>query len=73
MWHFQPNVLKKVQDEKVRTLKTLIVPNEKDPNRVFLKNGARNGLLLEPLKAFLHAVKNEKYQYIEDNLFDLAA
>ena len=36
-------------------------------------NGARNGLLLEPLKAFLHVVKNEEYQYIEDNLFDLAA
>ena len=46
---------------------------KKAPEGAILKNGARNGLLLEPLKAFLHVVKNEEYRYIEDNLFDIAA
>ena len=56
-----------------RTLKTIIVPNEKAPEGANSINGTRNVLLLEPLKAFLHVVKNEEYQHIEDNLIDLAA
>jgi len=59
--------------KKFKPSKNLIVPNEKAPEGADSINGADNGLLLEPLKAFLHVVKNEEYQYIEDNLFDLAA
>ena len=34
---------------------------------------AHDGLLLEPLKEFLHVVKSEEYQVIEGNLLELVA
>ena len=73
VWEYLEEQVEQLVNSKVRTLKTLIVPNKKDPNRVFLKNGARNGLLLEPLNAFSQVVKNEEYQYIMNNLFKFAA
>ncbi len=48
--------------------------NKRDDNKSHhLFYGANDVLLLESLKEFLHVVKSEEYQWIENNLFDLIA
>ena len=58
---------------KVRTLKTLIVPNEKAPEGAISVNGAGKGVLLEHLSKFFNVVKTEEYQEVEYKLQKLVA
>ena len=58
---------------KVRTLKTIIVPNKKAPSGAIFKNGAGNVVVLETISRLLKVVKNEEYQWVEFNLQKLIA
>ena len=58
---------------KVRTLKTLIVPNKKAPEGADFKNGAGNVVVSETISHLLKVVKSEEYQWIEFNLQKLIA
>lgn len=66
-------VLETCENDNLRTLKTL-ANTKKDPHSEgLIENGARNGLLLEPLQLLYNITKNEECQEIIDNLLQLVA
>ncbi len=48
VWEYLEEQVEQLVYSKVRTLKTLIVPNEKDPEGSNSLNGAPDGLNFEP-------------------------
>ena len=48
VWEYLEEQVELLVNSKVRTLKTLIVPNEKAPEGAISENGASNGLNFEP-------------------------
>ena len=49
VWEYLEEQVEHLVNSKVRTLKTLIIPNEKDPEGSNSLNGASNGLNFKPV------------------------
>ena len=48
VWEYLCEQVEQLVNSNVRTLKTLIIPNKKAPEGAIFKNGASNGIGLEP-------------------------
>ena len=74
VWEYLEEQVEHLVNSKVRTLKTLIIPNEKDPEGSISKNGAPNGLLIDPIILQLkNAVSTVECEYCLYNLSKIAA
>ena len=60
-------------NDNIRNSENPIISTKNDDLEPSFVNGAGDVLLLEPTKQLLNKVKSEEYQWIEDNLYDIAA
>ena len=63
VWEYLEEQVEQLVNSKVRTLKTLIIPNEKAPEGANSLNGASGGILLELLVSIGYA--NFTIQYVD--------